>query len=194
MWIPQPPQSVETGRSSKAGRRSADATDELIDSTMRSLKVHPDERQAEKETLKRREGVRVTTTDIKQHESNATARPMLPNNGAMSTFVGEFDVESKLTTEKFVCRFSHMWNGIATRHADTIDTKFYVNGEAQVVGLAHTAFVAFRDKTGRDLTDREASFIAAEYLRERLEQDDVRPLYDAFPEDVTRLIDAIGIK
>jgi len=27
-----------------------------------------------------------------------------------------------------------------------------------------------------------------------LEQDDVRPLYDAFPDDVTRLIDAIGIK
>jgi hypothetical protein len=44
------------------------------------------------------------------------------------------------------------------------------------------------------LTDREASFIAAEYLRERLEQDDVRPLYDAFRDDVLRLIDAIGIK
>ncbi len=87
-----------------------------------------------------------------------------------------------------------MWNGIATRHADTIDTKFYVNGEAHVVGLAHPAFVSFRDRTGRDLTDRESSFIAAEYLRERLEQDDVRPLYDVFPDDVTRLIDAIGIK
>ena len=182
------------GRSSKTGRKSADATDELIDSSMRSLKVHPDERAAAKEALTRREGVRVTTTDIKQHESNATARPMLPNNGAMSTFVGEFDVQSKLTTEKFVCRFSHMWNGIATRHADTIDTKFYVNGEAHVVGLAHTAFVAFRDKTNRDLTDREASFIAAEFLRERLEQDDVRPLYDVIHDDVLRLIDAIGIK
>ena len=106
----------------------------------------------------------------------------------MSTFVGAFEVTSKLTGNVFQCRFSHMWNGIATRHADTIDTKFYVNGEAHVVGMAHTAFVKFRDKSGRDLTDREASFIAAEYLRERLEQDDVRPLYDAFPEDVTRLI------
>ena len=76
MWIPQPPQSVEKGRS-KAGRESADATDELIDSSMKTLKVHPDEREAAKETLRRREGVRVTTTDIKQHESNATARPML---------------------------------------------------------------------------------------------------------------------
>jgi hypothetical protein len=194
MWIPQPPQPVEKGRSSKAGRKSTDATDELIDTSMRSLKVHPNEREAAKDMLARREGVRVTTTDIKQHESNATARPMLPNNGAMSTFVGEFDVDSTLTGEKFACRFSHMWNGIATRHADTIDTKFYVNGEARVVGMAHTAFVTFRDRSGRDLTDREASFIAAEYLRERLEQDDVRPLYDAFRDDVLRLIDAIGIK
>ena len=27
-----------------------------------------------------------------------------------------------------------------------------------------------------------------------LEEEDVRPLYDAFPDDVLRLIDAIGIK
>src|SRR5437868_9778099 len=109
----------------------------------------------------------------------------------MSQFVGPFEVTSKLSGQTYQCRFSHMWNGIATRHADTIDTKFYVGGEAHVVGMAHTAFVSFRDKTGRDLTDREASFIAAEYLRERLEQDDVRPLYDAFHDDVLRLIDAI---
>ena len=123
-----------------------------------------------------------------------TSRPVLANSGEMSTFVGDFEVTSRLTGKLFQCRFSHMWNGIATRHADTIDTKFYVNGEAHVVGLAHPAFVSFRDRTGRDLTDRESSFIAAEYLRERLEQDDVRPLYDVFPDDVTRLIDAIGIK
>ena len=123
-----------------------------------------------------------------------TTQPVLANAGAMSQFVGAFEVTSKLSGKLYQCRFSHMWNGIATRHADTIDTKFYVNGEAHVVGMAHTAFVAFRDKTSRDLTDREASFIAAEYLRERLEQDDVRPLYDAFHDDVLRLIDAIGIK
>ena len=82
---------------------------------------------------------------------------MLANSGAMSTFVGAFDVTSKLTGKTYQCRFSHMWNGIATRHADTIDTKFYVDGVAHVVGLAHTAFVTFRDRTGRDLTDREAA-------------------------------------
>ena len=120
--------------------------------------------------------------------------PVLANNGAMSTFVGAFDVTSKLTGQTYHCRFSHMWNGIATRHADTIDTKFFVDGKALVLGLAHTAFVKFRERTGRDLTDREASFIAAEYLRERLDEEDERPLYDVSQAEVLRLIEQIGIK
>ena len=122
------------------------------------------------------------------------AFPILANNGAMSQFVGAFEVVSKLTGKVFQCRFSHMWNGIATRHSDTIDTKFFVDGGALVVGLAHTGFVKFRDKSGRDLTDREASFIAAEYLKDRLEEEDERTLYDVTGEDVTRLIGQIGIK
>lgn len=121
-------------------------------------------------------------------------RPMLANSGKMSEFVGVFDVQSKLTGQNYRCRFSHMWNGIATRHADTIDTKFFVEDDALVVGLAQTAFVDFRTKHGRDLTDREASFIAAEFLRERLEEEDERKLYDVFHEDVLRLIQQIGIR
>jgi hypothetical protein len=122
------------------------------------------------------------------------AFPVLANNGAMSQFVGAFEVVSKLTGKVFQCRFSHMWNGIATRHSDTIDTKFFVDGDALVVGLAHDGFVKFRDKSGRDLSDREASFIAAEYLKERLEEEDERKLYDVTGEDVARLIGQVGIK
>ena len=123
-----------------------------------------------------------------------TTVPLLANNGAMSQFVGAFEVVSKLTGKVYHCRFSHMWNGIATRHADTIDTKFFLEGDALVVGLSHTAFVKFRARSGRDLTDREASFVAAEYLRERLEEEDERKLYDVAEDDVTRLIAQVGIK
>jgi hypothetical protein len=123
-----------------------------------------------------------------------TTRPQLANSGAMSQFIGAFEVTSKLSGETYQCRFSHMWNGIATRHSDTIDTKFFVDGQAHVVGLAHTAFVKFREKAGRDLTDREASFVAAEYLRERLEEADVRPLYDVPEAELLRLIAQVGIK
>src|SRR5450755_2825500 len=100
------------------------------------------------------------------------------NHGAMSEFVGEFDVTSRLTDHAYHCRFSHLWNGVATRHSDTVDTKFLVDGTGAVVGLAHTGFISFVEKTGRDLSDREASYIAAQYLREQLEQEDERPLYD----------------
>jgi hypothetical protein len=120
--------------------------------------------------------------------------PVLANSGAMSTFVGAFEVTSKLTGSVFHCRFSHLWNGIATRHADTIDTKFFVDGKAVVLGLSHKAFVKFRERTGRDLTDREASFISAEFLCERLEEEDERPLYDVSEEDVLRVIEQVGIK
>ena len=123
-----------------------------------------------------------------------TTRPVLANNGAMSQFVGAFEVTSKLSGQAYQCRFSHMWNGIATRHADTIDTKFFVDGAAHVVGLAHLAFVKFREKAKRDLTDREASFVAAEYLRERLEEEDVRSVYDVAHDEVLRLIAQVGIR
>ena len=123
-----------------------------------------------------------------------TTRPVLANTGAMKEFVGAFEVTSKLTGHVYECRFSYLWNGIATRHSDTIDTKFFVDGDVVMVGLAHTAFVKFRERSGRDLTDREASFIAADYLRERLEEEDVRPVYDVTYEDVLRLIEQVGIK
>ena len=120
--------------------------------------------------------------------------PALANAGAMSQFIGAFEVTSKLSGHVYQCRFSHMWNGIATRHSDTIDTKLFVDGGAHVVGLAHTAFVKFREGSGRDLTDREASYVSAEYLRERLEEEDERPLYDVPEDEVTRLIRQLGIK
>jgi hypothetical protein len=112
----------------------------------------------------------------------------------MSDFVGAFDVTSKLTGLVYHCRFSHMWNGVATRHSDSIDTKFWVDGRTVVVGLAHPAFYEFREKTGRYLTDREASYIAAQYLRERLEEEDDHDLYDVPQAHVDRLIARLGIK
>jgi hypothetical protein len=111
----------------------------------------------------------------------------------MSEFVGEFDVTSRLTDQTYHCRFSHLWNGIATRHSDTVDTKFLVDGRKVVVGMAHTGFTHFVEKSGRNLSDREASYIAAHYLREQLEQEDERPLYDVSEQDVTRIIGMLGI-
>jgi hypothetical protein len=123
-----------------------------------------------------------------------TSKLTIPNDGAMSDFVAAFDVVSPLTGQNYQVRFSHLWNGIATRHSDTVDTKFLIDGRAAIVGLAHTGFVEFRARAGRDLTDREASIAAAEYLRERLEEEDERPLYDVSAAELARLIEKIGIR
>jgi hypothetical protein len=118
----------------------------------------------------------------------------LSNLGAMSQFVGEFDVTSRLTDRTYHCRFSHLWNGVATRHSDTVDTKFLVDGKGSVVGLSHPGIVQFTSKAGRELSDREASYVAAQYLREQLEQEDERPLYDVSAADVVRIIGLLGIQ
>src|SRR2546428_14157780 len=112
----------------------------------------------------------------------------------MSDFVGAFDVPSKLTDQTYHCRFSHLWNGVATRHSDTVDCKFFVDGRGVVVGLAHPAFVEFRARAGRDLTDREASFLAAEDLRERLEQEEGHPLYEVSGAARTGLVGRLRIR
>jgi hypothetical protein len=119
--------------------------------------------------------------------------PTIPNEGAMSEFIGAFDVPSKVTDYRYKCQFSHCYNGIATRHSDTMDCKFIVDGQGVLLGLAHLGFVAFRERAGRNLTDREASYIGAEYLRERLEQEDEHSLYDVAAADVTRIIGKLGI-
>lgn len=119
--------------------------------------------------------------------------PTIPNAGAMSEFIGAFEVPSKVTDYRYKCQFSHCWNAIATRHSDTMDCKFLVDGKGVILGLAHLGFVGFRERAGRNLTDREASYIGAEYLRERLEQEDEHSLYDVSSGDVGRIITKLGI-
>jgi len=118
----------------------------------------------------------------------------IPNKGAMNEFVGEFEVTSRLTNKTYHCRFSHLWNGVATRHSDTVDTKFTVDGAGTIVGLSHPGIARFKQQGGRDLTDRELSYVAAQYLKEQLEQEDERLLYDCSAEDALRIIKMLGIQ
>lgn len=119
--------------------------------------------------------------------------PTIPNAGAMGEFIGAFEVPSKVTDYRYKCLFSHCWNAIATRHSDTMDCKFFVDGKGVILGLAHLGLVAFRERAGRNLTDREASYVGAEYLRERLEQEDEHSLYDVSATDVSRIIGKLDI-
>jgi hypothetical protein len=94
-----------------------------------------------------------------------------PKALVMSEMVEPFVVRARLTGEEYTVRFSHLWAAIATRHSDTIDCKFWVNGRRVIVALAHPGLVELRRQLGRSLSDVETAQIATAYLRECLESD-----------------------
>lgn len=119
----------------------------------------------------------------------------IPPAKVMSEMVEPFRLRGRLTGEEYQIRFSHLWSAIATRHSDTIDCKFLVNGRGLIVALPHTAFVEFRQRAGRSLLDPEAAQIAAACLREYLEADN-NPLiaYLTVPhDDMLRVARQLGL-
>ena len=118
----------------------------------------------------------------------------IPRAKVMSELVAPFSVRARLTGEDYTVRFSHLWSAVATRHSETLDCKFFVNGRSVTVALAHPGFVEFRARTGRSLTDEEAARVAAAYLRECLEgdRDTERSLLTVSREDVLRLTEKLG--
>ncbi|MEE8201891.1 MAG: hypothetical protein V3R29_12080 [Candidatus Acidoferrales bacterium] len=119
----------------------------------------------------------------------------IPKARTMPELVAPFRVRSRLTGEEHSVRFSHLWGAIATRHSDTLDCKFFVEGHGVIVALAHPGFVEFKQRTGRSLLDPEAAQLAATYLRECLEgdQDTRGPFLFVPPEEVLRLAKKIGL-
>jgi len=119
----------------------------------------------------------------------------IPRAKVMSELVAPFAVRARLTGEEYKVRFSHLWSAIATRHSDTIDCKFLVNGRGVVVALAHPGFVDFHQRAGRPLSDEETAQVAAAYLRAALESDcdSDRNQHFVSREEVLRLVGELGL-
>ena len=82
----------------------------------------------------------------------------------------EFEVTSSLDSNRYRCRFYTLITGIATRHSDTVDVKFLVNGKGTVIALPHPAWAEQQRRTGHSLTDSDAIQIAGLFLKELLER------------------------
>jgi len=113
----------------------------------------------------------------------------------MHELVAPFAVRARLTGEEYTVRFSHLWGAIATRHSDTIDCKFFVNGRGVVVALAHTGLVEVRRRRGRSVNDEETAAVAALYLRQSLEadRDTDNRTHTVPPDEVERLAVRLGL-
>jgi len=91
--------------------------------------------------------------------------------------------------QQFRCRFDTLTTAISTRHSDTVDVKFLVNGKGIVIALAHAGFARFRESTGRALTDGEAVQMAGLFLKRLLERGErvEDPILPVSPEETLEL-------
>jgi hypothetical protein len=67
------------------------------------------------------------------------------------------------------CLYQALIVAIATRHADAVDIKFLVDGRTVWVALPHPAWVEYKKRTGKMITDSLAKEIAGHFLKSALE-------------------------
>lgn len=80
-----------------------------------------------------------------------------------------FEAIDRWTKRKVHCFFEKQIVAIATRHADAVDYKFLVDGKPVWVALPLPAWVVYKQRTGKTITDPLAVEIAGHYLKTALE-------------------------
>jgi hypothetical protein len=80
-----------------------------------------------------------------------------------------FTATDRWTKKPVHCVYQAMIVAIATRHADAVDIKFLVDGRKVWVALPLPAWVEYKNRTGRVITDSLAAEIAGHYLKSALE-------------------------
>ena len=69
------------------------------------------------------------------------------------TMFGDFTVTDRWTKKQVHCIYQALIVAIATRHADAVDVKFLVDGKTVWVALPHPAWVEYKKRTGKMITD-----------------------------------------
>jgi hypothetical protein len=81
----------------------------------------------------------------------------------------DFTATDRWTKQPVHCVYQALIVAIATRHADAVDVKFLADGKPVWVALPHPAWVEYKKRTGRVITDSLAIEIAGHYLKSALE-------------------------
>jgi hypothetical protein len=81
----------------------------------------------------------------------------------------DFTATDRWTKKQVHCIYQALIVAIATRHADAVDIKFLVDGKTVWVALPHPAWVEYKKRTGKAITDALAIEIAGHYLKTALE-------------------------
>jgi len=88
----------------------------------------------------------------------------------MSYVVTPFEVASKGLEAPVQVHFVHLYPAIATRHSDSIDAVFLVDGRKATVAISCATLAELRERDGKNLTDQQLANVAALYLRRTLQQ------------------------
>ena len=104
-----------------------------------------------------------------------------------------FTATDRWTKKQVHCVYQAMIVAIATRHADAVDIKFLVDGRKVWVALPHPAWVEYKKRTGKAITDSLAQEIAGHYLKTALEAGEGlgREMYSLTVEETLAHLDAV---
>jgi hypothetical protein len=100
----------------------------------------------------------------------------------------DFRVTERWSGKELHCIYQALIVAIATRHADAVDIKFLVDGKPAWIALPHPAWVEYKKRRGKEMTDPLAVQIAGHYLKQAIESG----LYDGreiFPISVKETLD-----
>jgi hypothetical protein len=81
----------------------------------------------------------------------------------------DFTATDRWSKKQVHCIYHALLVAIATRHADAVDIKFLVDGRSVWVALPHPAWVEYKKRTGKLITDSLAKEIAGHFLKTALE-------------------------
>jgi hypothetical protein len=102
-----------------------------------------------------------------------------------------FTATDRWTKKKTHCVYQSQIVAIATRHADAVDYKFLVDGRKVWVALPHPAWVEYKKRTGKVITDSLAVEIAGHFLKSALESGEGlgREMYSLTVEETLKHLD-----
>jgi hypothetical protein len=88
----------------------------------------------------------------------------------MSYIVTPFEVASKGLEAPVKVHFVHLYSAIATRHSDSMDAVFLVDGQKVTVAISCATLAELQERDRKNLTDQQLADIAALHLRRTLER------------------------
>ena len=106
----------------------------------------------------------------------------------------DFTATDHWTKKKVHVLYQALIVAIATRHADAVDIKFLVDGRPVWVALPHPAWVEYKNRTGKMITDLLAIEIAGHFLKTALESGEGlgREMYSLTVPETLKHLDAVA--